>query len=418
MRPAAVSPSIPRQGIFGLARPESLLVTATLTGLVAIGAISTDLYLPSLPAIAAAFETDAAEVQLTLSVFLAGFALSQIACGPMSDAWGRRPVLIGGLSLYLAATLLCIFAPTIEVLIGARFVQALGGCAGVVLARAIVRDIHGREEAARMLSYMSLAMALAPAVGPILGGLLQSSFGWQVNFVALALFALVMLASVVALLPETNPWRDPGALRAGRLAANYRRLAGDRAYLGYVLVASAAYSGIFAFISGSSFLIIDGLGLPPHLYGFCFAAVVVGYMCGAFASGRLNRRLGLDRLILLGAGLACLGGLPSLGLTLAGPPSLVGLVLPVAVYCAGAGLLLPNAMAGAVGNYPRMAGTASALLGFIQMTLAALIGIGVGHLDDASGRAMTAAIAFAALTALFARLCLVPARAGAEVADR
>ncbi len=390
-----------------MVRPDHLAVTALLSALIAFGAISTDLYLPSLPAIGRAFASDTAEVQLTLSVFLAGFALSQIAHGPLSDRFGRRPVLLAGFLIYFLATLACMAATGIEWLIGARFVQAVGACAGVVVGRAVVRDIYGRERAAKALSYMSMAMALAPALGPILGGLLQLWFGWRANFLVLAIFGAASLLGVMVLLPETNKWRDPEATRPGRLLANYRTLLSHRSYLGYVLVGAGAYAGIFSFISGSAFVLIETLGLSPAAYGFCFAAVVVGYMVGAFASGRLTLRLGIDRLILCGGLIGSLGGGLAAGLALAGVVGVAAIVGPVFVFMIGAGLMLPNALAGAIGPFPRMAGAASALLGFIQMGLAALVGIAVGHLHDGTPRAMMLAIAAVALVALVSYLTLV-----------
>ena len=205
-----------------MVRPESPVVTVLLTALVGFGAISTDLYLPSLPAIGESFGSTTAEVQLTLSVFLVGFAVSQIVYGPLSDRFGRRPVLIGGVAIYLLATLACLAAGSIGLLIGARFVQAVGACAGVVLGRAIVRDIYGREGAAKMLSYMGVAMALAPALGPILGGILQVLFGWRANFLVLAIFGGVCLLGVLLVLPETNRWRDPAATDPARLIRSRR----------------------------------------------------------------------------------------------------------------------------------------------------------------------------------------------------
>jgi DHA1 family bicyclomycin/chloramphenicol resistance-like MFS transporter len=392
-------------------RPDSLPVTALLTLLVAAGAISTDLYLPSLPAIGRAFEADTAQVQLTLSVFLAGFAVSQIAYGPLSDRFGRRPILLGGLVIYLLATLACLLAPSIDWLIGARFMQATGACAGVVLGRAVVRDVHGREQAARMLSYMGMAMALAPALGPILGGLLQVWFGWRANFAVLVGFGAACLLGVTIMLPETNRWRDSEATKPWRIFANYRRLATDRAYLGYVLVCAFTYAGIFAFISGSSFVLIVGLGLSPDLYGLCFAAVVLGYMVGTFISGRLTLRIGLERLILAGAVVGALAGALSLALSLAGIFGVWPIIGPVFLFLIGAGLVLPNAMAGAIGPFPTMAGAASALLGFIQMSLAALVGIAVGHFTDGTALAMTTALAAVGLAALLSYLVLVRGRA-------
>ncbi len=380
-----------------MARAESLIVSVLLTAMVALGPISTDLYLPSLPAIGAAFGVSNAEVQLTLSVFLAGFAVSQLVYGPLSDRFGRRPVILGGLALYLLATIVCAFAGSIEVLILARFLQALGACVGPVLGRAVVRDIYGRERAARMLSYMGMAMALAPAFGPILGGFLEVWFGWRANFAALAAFAVATLAGALVTLPETNRWKSPDATRPGHLLATYLGLLRHRSYIGYVLVTACTYAGIFSFISGSAFVLIGLLGLSPDVYGFCFAAIVVGYMAGTFLSGRLTLALGLERMVQLGTAVQVAGGAAGLGLLLLDSVTLAGIVLPVVVVLLGTGRAMPNAQAGAIGPFPRAAGSASALLGFFQMGLAALVGIAVGHGSGESAFAMMAAIALVAL---------------------
>jgi DHA1 family bicyclomycin/chloramphenicol resistance-like MFS transporter len=380
-----------------MARAESLIVSILLTAMVALGPISTDLYLPSLPAIGRDFGVASAEVQLTLSVFLVGFAFSQLACGPLSDRFGRRPVILGGLALYLVASLACAAAPSIEVLILARFCQAVGACVGPVLGRAAVRDIYGRERAARMLSYMGMVMALAPAFGPILGGFIEAWFGWRANFVLVSAVGLTVLAATAVTLPETNQWKSPDATRLGHLIGNYRSLLHHRRYIGYVLVVACTYSGIFSFISGSSFVLIGVLGLEPEVYGFCFAAIVVGYMIGAFGSGRYTVRIGLERMVQLGTAIQVLGGGAGLVLYAATPPSVAGIVGPVAVFMVGTGLAMPNAQAGAIGPFPRMAGSASALLGFCQMGLAALVGIVVGHGSGESAFAMMAAIALVAL---------------------
>ncbi|NIA68110.1 multidrug effflux MFS transporter [Pelagibius litoralis] len=385
-----------------MARANSLSVTVLLTVLVALGPISTDLYLPSLPAIGTAFAVDAAAVQLTLSVFLAGFACGQLICGPLSDRFGRRPIILGGLALYLLASLLCVVAPDIEVLILARFLQALGACVGPVLGRAVVRDVYGREGAAQVLSYMAMAMALAPAIGPIVGGYLEVWFGWQANFLLLTAFASLALIAILAILPETNKWMDPAATQPARLAANYLTLLRHRSYLGYAMIIAFSYAGIFSFISGSAFVLIGLLGLSPDLYGFCFAAIVVGYMIGTFLSGRLTKRLGLERMIQLGSLVQGFGGLLGLLLVLGGMVTVVSVVGPVAVFMIGCGLVLPNAQAGALGPFPRIAGSASALMGFFQMGFAALVGIAVGHGSGTSALPMMAAIALVSLGAILA----------------
>lgn len=380
-----------------MARAESLIVSILLTAMVALGPISTDLYLPSLPAIGRALGADQGQVQLTLSIFLAGFAFSQLACGPLSDRFGRRPVILGGLVLYLFASLACAAATTIEMLILARFCQAVGACVGPVLGRAAVRDIYGRERAARMLSYMGMVMALAPAFGPILGGFLEVWFGWRANFLVVTAVALVIAAATLVALPETNQWKNPDATRVGHIVGNYRALLRHRSYIGYVLVVACTYSGIFSFISGSSFVLIGLLGLSPDVYGFCFAAIVVGYMIGAFGSGRFTVHVGLERMVQIGTAVQVAGGLAGVGLYLSGGLTVAGIVAPVAVFMIGTGLAMPNAQAGAIGPFPRMAGAASALLGFCQMGLAALVGIAVGHGSGESALPMMAAIALVAL---------------------
>lgn len=388
-------------------RPESLAVSVILTALVAFGAISTDLYLPSLPAIARDFSSDAAGVQLTLSVFLIAFAIGQLVYGPLSDRFGRRPMLLFGLALYVAASLACLFAAGIEMLIAARFAQALGAASGVVLGRTVVRDVHGREGAARVLSYIAMAMALAPALGPILGGYLQSWFGWRANFLALSLFGGATLIAVAALLPETVPERDPTATRPRRLLANFASLARHEDYRAYVMITACAYAGIFAFISGSAFVLIETLGLSPELYGVSFAVMVAGYMLGTFLSGRLTLRLGLERLVAVGALVGLLGGGAMAALSAAGVLTLWAILAPVFVFTVGAGLMLPNALAGALGPFPLMAGAASSLMGFVQMTFAALVGVAVGQLHDGTGRNMAFAIGAVGLAALLTERLLL-----------
>ncbi|HEV7368319.1 multidrug effflux MFS transporter [Arenibaculum sp.] len=394
-------------------RPQSRTVAVLLTALVAFGPLSTDLYLPSLPLLASVFSTDAASVQLTLSVFLVGFAVSQLVYGPMSDRFGRRPVILGGVAIFVVASVACTFAQSIEQLVAARFFQAVGACCGPVLGRAVVRDVYGRDGAARILAYMAMAVALGPAVGPVIGGVLTTAFGWRANFVLLLAFGAVILVAAALLLDETNDHLDPLALRPGRLASNYATLLGDRVYIGYVLCASFVYSGIFAFISGSSFVLIDGLGLSPEEYGLSFGVVVVGYITGSFGAGRLSLALGPTRMVALGTAVLMLGGLSGLALAVAGEPSVASILAPLFVFLAGAGLTLPNTMAGAIGPFPAMAGLASALLGFIQMTLASAVGIFVGHLDGGDGVVMMAATAAASVAAAACRRLVAPRPAAA-----
>ncbi len=392
-------------------RPDSVAVAALLTTLVAFGPISTDMYLPSLPALVADFGSDVPTVQLTLSAFLVAFAVSMLAYGPLSDRFGRRPVLLGAITIYLLASIACALAPSIEWLIVARVLQAVGCCAGPVLGRAVVRDVYGRERSAAVLSYMGTAMALAPAIGPIAGGWLQVAYGWQATVWVLTAFSGLALVGVLLMLDETNAHRNPHATSPAGLLRSYGALLAHRSYLGYMATISACYSIIFCFISGSSFVLIEVVGLSADLYGLCFASIVIGYMSGTFVSGRFGRRVGIERLILGGSAVSTAAGLAMAGFAWAGEATVATVVLPQMVAMFGVGLVFPNCQAGAIGPFPTMAGAASALLGFSQMGVAAAVGLGIGHGFDGTARPMATGVALASLlTFLSFRLIVWPVR--------
>ncbi|MDW3205578.1 MAG: multidrug effflux MFS transporter [Alphaproteobacteria bacterium] len=373
-----------------LSDPASRAATALLVLIVAIGPISTDLYLPALPGIQAAFDTDVATVQLTLSVYMIAFAFSQLIYGPLSDRFGRRPVILFGLALYFAASIACIMAPTMEVLIGARFVQAVGGCAGQVIVRAIVRDVHGPDGSGRVLAKIAAAMGLAPLVGPILGGYLTDAFGWQACFVALSAAGGLALLGGALMLSETNRMRDPAATSPRRIARNIGSLTVDPRFISYTLCAAGSYSGLFAFISGSSFVFISVLGLEPTQFSFCFSAAVLGFIIGARTASRIADR---RRAVGIGATLNAVGGLTMLLFLLAGVESVATVLAPMVVFSIGMGIVLPHAQAGAVAPYPEKAGTASALYGTFQYAIASGVGLLVGHGFDGSALPMAWAIA-------------------------
>ena len=389
-------------------RPDSLAVAALLTALVALGPLSTDMYLPALPALMRAFGGGVAPAQFTLSIFLMGFAFGQLLVGPLSDRFGRRPVLLWGMALYAAGSVGCACAGDFSQLAAARLLQALGACCGPVLGRAVVRDVYGRDKAARMFAYMAMAMALAPAVAPMIGGFLTQWPGWRGIFLVLGLVGVGLAVAVALMLSETNPHLSPDAIRPGRLLANYLRLLGDRRYGGYVLCFAGVFAAIFAFISGSSFVLIDRYALSPVMYGLAFGVVVFGYMVGSFLCGRLTHRLGIARMIVLGLMVGNGGALLGLGLVLAGVGGVAAVVGPVALVMVGAGLVLPNAMAGAIAPFGEMAGTASALLGFFQMFLAALAGMVIARFGGSDALAMMLGISAANLLGTLAYFCLTP----------
>lgn len=376
--------------------PGTAAFTVFLGALTAVGPLSTDMYLPSLPAIALAFAADTGATQLTLSVHLIGFAGSQLFYGPMADRYGRRPVLLAGFGLYVAGCFVSLFVGSIEELIAARFFQAIGGGASVVLARAIVRDLYEGPAAGQMLARMAAIMGIVPALAPMLGGFVEAAYGWKMNFVAMGAFGAVLALIVLTSLDETLPPSRRQSAAPVAILAHYRRLIGDRRYLRYLLIAGACFAGLFAFISGSSFVLQGLYGLSPIAYGMCFGLMAAGYIAGSLTGGRLVRRLGIDNTLKVGGVFACLGGFSMLA-GLAGSASPAAIVAPVIVYGFAVGLTMPQAMAGALTPFPEIAGTASALLGFLQAGAAAAVGIYVGHGVGTSAMPMVGTMALTGL---------------------
>jgi DHA1 family bicyclomycin/chloramphenicol resistance-like MFS transporter len=373
-------------------RSGTFALTALLAALSAIGPLTTDMYLPSLPDIARQLAAPTAQVQLTISAYLFGFAIGQILYGPLSDRHGRKPVLMAALGLYSAASLACALSPSIGMLIASRALQALGGCGGIVLARAIVRDLYSGARAGRELSLIGSVMALAPVLAPIAGGAMQTGFGWRSVFFTLVAAGLCGAGVIWMLLPETLGQRaEPLSLSSA--LKSYRVVARNPVYLAYLGLASTSYAGLFAWISGASFVLQNLYGLTPFDFGVAFALGSIGYMTGATLAARTVVRLGLDRTIGFGACACAAGGFGMVAAVALGLTSPVSLVLPVAVYLAGLGMVLPQSFAGAMTPFPERAGTASALLGFVQQSLAALCGALVGVLLGTNAWPLAAAVA-------------------------
>jgi MFS transporter, DHA1 family, multidrug resistance protein len=374
-------------------------VAVLLTAVVAIGSLSIDMALPSLPATAQALETSPATVQLTVTLFLAGFAVAQLVHGPLSDRVGRRRVLLGGLLVYVVGGLACWAAPSARLLVASRVLQALGAGSGPVVGRAVIRDLYEPARAARVLGYMGTAMALTPILAPIVGGVVHVAFGWRAVYLTLATFGAAFLGLTTLLVPETNRRRDPDALRPGHLATNAADLVRDPAFLGYTLVVALMFGGQFAFISGSAFVLIEVLRVPPDVYGLCFGLVAFGIMTGSFLAARLTPRAGIDRMIAAATGLGAAAGCLMAALAWTGIWTVPAVIGPMYGFAVGVGIVLPTAIAGAIGPFPRTAGLASAVLGFLQLSAASTYGIVVGRLYDGTPVPMAVAIAGAGLAA-------------------
>ena len=378
-----------------------ILLVPLLTAMVAIGPLSTDLYLPSLPSIGAALGASVAETQLTLSAFIGGFALATVIYGPLSDRFGRRPVLMAGLGLFAMGSFGCAAAETIHALIAWRFVEAVGGCAGPVVARAVVRDLYGREQAARVLSYMSGAMAVAPSVAPIIGGWIHTAFGWRGHFVALGLVGTLLLLLTTLIARETNRFRDPSATSPVTLWANMRALFRHRTFIAYAATFALSYCCLFSFISGSAYIAMEILGVAPQNFGFLFIFVAGAFVIGAFFSGRLTPRVGILRMIGAGVVIGALAAATGLTLAFAGIQTIFAVVVPMAVVFFSCALVFPNAMAGAISPFSQTAGLASSVVGGIQLGAGAMAGVLVGLLFDGTTRPMFAVIAVTAAGAVW-----------------
>ena len=353
-----------------------------VTGCMMLQPLSTDLYLASLPGMALDFGVSPAAVQQTLSLFVFGFGTAQLISGPLSDRYGRRPVLIGGLALYLVSGLGCALAPSLGWLIAARFVQAIGCCTAVVVARAIVRDAYSPAEGARVMARALSLLALAPILGPILGGYLQVAFGWRAAFVTLALSGLAMWVASLRHLTESNPRLNPNAMRLGHLAATYRDVLRTPAFWAYALPGSLSYASIFVFISGTPFVLIKVLGVPAQYYGYLFAIGVLGYLGGTLICRRLLGRIGVARVLALGTTVGMLGGLGFLLLVLAGISHWTLVVAAQFVVMTAHGINFACTQSGSLAPFSDKAGAAAGLFGCLVMYAALASGTWVGSSHD------------------------------------
>lgn len=364
--------------------PTTLLLL--ITGCLMLQPLSTDLYLASLPHLTGYFDASPAAVQQTLSLFVIGFGSAQLVSGPLSDRYGRRPVLLGGLGVYIGASIACGLAPTLPVLVAARFVQAVGCCTAVVVARAIIRDAYPAAEGARMIAKASSLLSLAPLLGPIAGGYLQVAFGWRAAFAVITAFGALLAIASSRWLHETNADKNPAAMRLRPLLRTYGRILTSPAFWAYALPGALSYAAIFVFISGSSFVLIQVLGVPTEYYGYCFAFGVAGYLGGTLLCRRLLGRIGLERSLTIGTTLGGLAGLGFLAAVLGGAHHWSVVLAAQFLAMAAHGINFPCAQAGAINPFPRQAGAAAGLLGFFTMVAALLAGTWVGISHDGTLR--------------------------------
>ncbi|PZW73865.1 DHA1 family bicyclomycin/chloramphenicol resistance-like MFS transporter [Pseudomonas sp. 2848] len=367
---------------------RTLLILGALS---AFGPLAIDFYLPAFPAMAHAFATDEKHVQTTLAAYFLGLSLGQLAYGPVADRFGRRIPLLFGVGLFTVASLACAYAPNLDSLIVARFVQALGGCAGMVLSRAIVSDKCDAVASAKVFSQLMLVMGLAPILAPMLGGVLVNVSGWQSIFLALSLFSAACLVAVGLGLPESLPAHVPRQPLSGALR-QYLRLFGDRVFVGHALTGGIAIAGMFAYIAGSPFVFIKLYGVPAEHYGWLFGTNAAGFILMAQVNARLLAKRGPAFLLARAVWLYLVAALALLLVAALRPAQLWPLLVPLFICIASLGCIIPNASACAMSGQGTRAGSASALMGCLQFSVAAGAAALVGVLHDGSAVPMALVI--------------------------
>jgi DHA1 family bicyclomycin/chloramphenicol resistance-like MFS transporter len=374
----------------------TLPILLILGALCAFGPMAIDFYLPSFPALARFFLTDVEHIQLSLASYFAGVAIGQLIYGPLADRFGRRKPLLGGLVLFTLASLACTLAPDLHWFIVLRFVQALGGCAGMVISRAVVRDLCDPLESAKVFSRLMLVMGVAPILAPLGGGFLLSQFGWQSIFYGLMIFGATCLLATLHYLPETLHGNAAKFPLKGSLV-RYWVLLGDFQLIGHGLTGGVAMAGMFAYIVGSPFVFIELYGVSPGHYGWLFGVNAAGFIITAQFNGWLLRFHGPAYWLKYSVWVYCLAALALLAVACSEPNTLWALMPPLFIVIASLSCILPNSTACAMAGQAGQAGSASALIGSLQFSIAAGSSGLVGVLHDGSARPMAFVITLCGL---------------------
>lgn len=370
-----------------------------LGALTAVGPLAIDMYLPSLPTIAREFLSTPAAVQASLAAYYIGIAIGQALYGPLSDRVGRKPALYLGLSIFFIASLGCATATGVQMLVGFRFLQALGGCAPIVVPRAVVRDYFDQHGSVRMLSMLMLVMGLAPILAPLIGGQLLINFGWRSVFWLLAAYSIALLTLVWTLLHESLPRDRRRRQPIGVVLATYGRLARDRAYMGYALSGALIFAGLLAYIAGSPFVFIEIFHVPPERFGLFFGTNALGIIAGSQVNRWLAGRMDTRRIVRAMLIVAMASGLVMLFDAWSGFGGFPGILVPLFCFISSHGFVLPNTTALAMAPHGQVAGSASALLGTLQFVLGSAAGSLVGAFANGTAVPLAAVVAGCGVTA-------------------
>ena len=378
-------------------RMGPLLIVSLLALLLGVQPITTDLYLPALPGLAAHLGAGIGGAQATLSALIFAFGLSQLLLGPMADRFGRRPVLLGGLTLFVAASAGATLAGSIGALVAWRALQGIGVGAAVVCARAMVRDLYPPADGARVMSKALSGLGFIALASPLLGGLIATLLGWRAALAATGAFGLACLTLVALAMPETARTLNPAALRPGPMLALWWRILRHRGFLAWSLLIACTYGGLFAFLAGSAFVFIDVLGVSRMACGLYIAGCSISYIVGTFWCRRWLLRHGLAGAVKRGAAFTLAGGASMAALAWAGVLSPWAIALPQFVYAFGHGIHQPCGQAAVVGPFPQQAGAASALAGFMLAATAMAVGAWLGFAMDGTVLPLTHTVGVMAL---------------------
>jgi DHA1 family bicyclomycin/chloramphenicol resistance-like MFS transporter len=389
-----------------LTRVHYYRLALILGALTAIGPLAIDMYLPALPTIAREFGTDASVVQSSLAAYFIGIAIGQAFYGPLSDRLGRKPILYLGLGLFMASSIGCALAPSVDALIAFRFLQALGGCAPIVIPRAVVRDHFDQAGSVRMLSVLMLVMGLAPILAPLVGGQLLVHLGWRAVFWLLTVYAAVWLTVVAVFLPESLPSARRLRQPFSDVLTVYWRLARDRSFMGHALSGAAIFAGLLAYISGSPVVFIELFDVPPERYGVFFGINAIGIIAASQVNRWLVGRVDTHRILTIVLPIAMTAGLVLVLDAYSGFGGFPGILVPLFFYIACHGFVLPNTTALAMAPHGKVAGSASALLGTLQFMLGAVAGSMIGLFANGTAVPMAAVVAGCGAAAFLANRIL------------
>ena len=389
--------------------PSYWRIFLVLSGLAILSPLALDTFLPAVDDAAKSLNTNIGNIMISFGVLSVGIALGQIIHGPLSDRYGRKPIVVWGLIFYMMSSLLTPFVLSIELLYNLRFIQGLAVAATMIVMRSIVRDLFSVKEGAKLFANLFVILAIIPIIGPIIGGHLTIWFGWQSVFFLMAGISAIVLLTTVGLFEESLPKKDPDALKLNNLLSNFNEIITERNFLTFLLIGVGAYGGVYAVITGIAPVMTGLLRQQANVFGYQFAAIMIGHFISAAIAGKLVHILGIKKLLFMGTLISMIGGLLLIGASLLGIITIYSILIPSTIFLIGFALTIPGMTAGALSNFQHMAGRATSLLGFIQHGTGAFVSIALGYIADGStSMPMAIAIAVASLFAFISFIIRIP----------